>query len=98
MTNRVLPPHPGLIGAGPGRGARRVGSAPVDQAGETALRRTPASRREPGGAVVGWMIAPAALWLLVFLMVPLASIVVFSFFTSTGHGMSSELTLHRRTR
>ena len=49
-------------------------------------------RREPGFGVL-WLITPATVWLLVFLIVPLASIVVFSFWTSTGHGMASTLTL-----
>ena len=33
-------------------------------------------------------------WLLLFLVIPLASIIVFSFWTSTGHGMTADPTLH----
>ena len=49
-------------------------------------------RRETGFPV-GWLITPATLWLLVFLVLPLVSIVVFSFWSATGHGMKPDLTL-----
>ncbi len=70
--------HSGLIGAQP--------AAPEGQAEAARIRREP-------GFPVGWLITPAALWLLVFLVVPLLSIVVFSFWKSTGHGMAPDLTL-----
>jgi putative spermidine/putrescine transport system permease protein len=71
--------HPGLIGDQP---------LPAGVAAAAARK----IRREPGFPV-GWLIAPATLWLLVFLIIPLASIIVFSFWTSTGHGMVAEPTL-----
>ena len=49
------------------------------------------ARRETGFPV-GWLIAPATLWLIIFLVVPLAGIVVFSFFSSTGYGMEAKFT------
>ncbi len=49
-------------------------------------------RREPGFPVP-WLIAPATLWLIVFLFLPLASIFVFSFWHSSGHGMTPAFTL-----
>ena len=49
-------------------------------------------RREAGFAT-GWLVAPATLWLTVFLVIPLISIIVFSFWTASGHGMTSDLTL-----
>jgi putative spermidine/putrescine transport system permease protein len=70
--------HPGLIGDQPRVGDTIAAAAKI--------------RREPGFPV-GWLIAPATLWLLVFLVIPLASIIVFSFWTSTGHGMVPEATL-----
>ena len=71
--------HSGLIGAQP--------AAPEGQAEAARIRREP-------GFPVGWLITPAALWLLVFLVVPLLSIVVFSFWKATGHGMAPDLTLN----
>ena len=70
--------HSGLIGAQP--------VAPEGQAEAARIRREP-------GFPVGWLITPAALWLLVFLVVPLLSIVVFSFWKATGYGMAPDLTL-----
>ena len=70
--------HPGLIGIQP---------LPAETVADV-----PAMKREPGFAA-GWLVAPATLWLLVFLVVPLISIIVFSFWTSTGHGMKPDPTL-----
>ena len=70
--------HAGLIGTQP---------APPESVAEAR-----AVRRDPGFPV-GWLVAPATLWLLVFLVVPLVSIIVFSFWKSTGHGMEPDLTL-----
>ncbi len=69
----------GLIGGG------LIGDqpAPTQAAGKT--RRL---RRDPGFHA-GWLVTPAALWLLVFLIVPLVSIITFSFWKSTGHGMEA---------
>ena len=69
--------HGGLIGDQP---------APPQAAGKT--RRL---RRDPGFHA-GWLVTPAALWLLVFLIVPLVSIITFSFWKSTGHGMEVDFT------
>ncbi len=97
MANHAIPQHPGLVGAVPARGFPWRGGD--DRPGEAASGRDgPAAagaravRRAPGGHP-GWLIAPATLWLFVFLLVPLASILVFSFFTSTGFGMAPEPTI-----
>lgn len=71
--------HRGLIGAQP--------LPPADL-----VKKVRASRRE-GGFPVGWLIAPGVVWLIIFLVVPLVSIIVFSLWTSTGHGMSADPTL-----
>ena len=78
MQSVERPPHPGLIGS------QTLPSTAVSQAKKI--------RREVGFPV-GWLIAPAAVWLLVFLVVPLVGIIFFSFWTSTGHGMVPDLTL-----
>ena len=97
MANHAIPHHPGLIGAAPSSrdiGRRGVGLA-VEAApsGEDATPAGARGRRSTPGGHPGWLIAPATLWLFVFLLVPLASILVFSFFTSTGYGMAPELTI-----
>jgi putative spermidine/putrescine transport system permease protein len=71
--------HPGLIGSQP---------APD----EAAVRAKIIRPQE--GFSTGWLVAPAALWLFLFLIVPLASIIVFSFFESTPSGMLPKLTIH----
>lgn len=73
------PAPPGLIGEAP--------PPPRDSA--DALRRY---RRE-GGFPVLWLVTPATLWLLVFLVLPMIGIIVFSFWTATGHGLEADLTL-----
>ena len=78
MNRITSPQHTGLIGAQP---------LPPDVADSAR-----AIRRETGFPV-GWLITPAALWLLVFLVVPLVSIIVFSFWKSTGYGMEPDFTL-----
>ena len=45
-----------------------------------------------GGFPVGWLIAPATIWLLIFLVIPLIGIFIFSFWRSTGHGMVPDFT------
>jgi putative spermidine/putrescine transport system permease protein len=49
--------------------------------------------RREAGFPVSWLIAPATAWLIIFLLLPLLSIVVFSFWQSTGHGMRPAFTL-----
>jgi putative spermidine/putrescine transport system permease protein len=66
-----------------------IGTQPVPSDAIEAARKI---RRE-AGFPVGWLIAPAALWLLIFLVVPLFSIIIFSFWTSTDAGMTPDLTL-----
>ena len=66
-----------------------IGGAPRAQAEIDATRKY---RREPGFPVP-ILVAPAALWLVVFLVLPLLSIFVFSFWKSTGHGMAPGFTL-----
>lgn len=65
--------HRGLIGEQPAPPAHVV----------EAVRKI---RRETGFPV-GWLIAPAALWLLLFLVLPLIGIVVFSFWKTQTGGM-----------
>ncbi len=64
-----------------------VGGAPVVR--DHAARKY---RRE-AGFPVPILLAPAALWLIVFLFLPLVSIFVFSFWKTTGHGMTPAFTL-----
>jgi putative spermidine/putrescine transport system permease protein len=49
--------------------------------------------RREAGFPVPILLAPATLWLIVFLFLPLASIFVFSFWKATGHGMTPAFTL-----
>jgi putative spermidine/putrescine transport system permease protein len=71
--------HDGLIGS------QRV-VAPAETGGTATFRRE-------AGFPVGWLITPAVVWLIAFLVIPLAAIVVFSLFESTGHGMQTGLSL-----
>jgi len=70
--------HPGLVG-------------PQPEPAEGALKKTVSNRHRQEGFPVSWLIAPSVLWLMVFLVIPLISIVVFSLWTSTGHGLSPDL-------
>jgi len=74
------PEHTGLIGDQP--------AGPMESA-ESEAREY----RMDGGFSVGWLIAPATLWLLVFLLLPLAGIVVFSFWKTSNAGMVPDGTL-----
>ena len=65
-----------------------IGARPVAPAVVEAQRKI---RRE-GGFPVLWLIAPATLWLLLFLVLPLIGIIVFSLWESTGHGMEPAFT------
>jgi len=58
---------------------------PIEQA-------EPRIRRDPGFPVL-WLIAPATLWLVVFLFLPLLAIFIFSFWKASGHGLSPAFTL-----
>ena len=73
MEEREVSLHRGLIGAQPEPAAN----------GQRVNRQ--ASRE--GGFSTGWLIAPSVAWLLLFLVIPLISIFVFSFWTSTGYGL-----------
>ncbi|HYM01899.1 MAG TPA: ABC transporter permease [Stellaceae bacterium] len=66
-----------------------IGGAPLAEPGVEAERKY---RRDPGFPVP-LLIAPATIWLFVFLFLPLISIFVFSFWKSTGHGMAPAFTL-----
>jgi len=66
-----------------------IGNQPAPPQEVVSARRL---RREPGFHT-GWLVAPASLWLLVFLVVPLISIIVFSFWKSSGHGMEIDFTI-----
>ena len=78
MADATETPRQGLIGA-----------QPVPAGAVTRARRI---RREAGFPVL-WLISPAALWLLLFLVLPLIGIIVFSFWETTGFGMAPGLTL-----
>ena len=66
-----------------------IGSAPIELPDEEVKRKY----RRDGGFPVPILIAPATLWLVVFLFLPLISIFVFSFWKSSGHGMVPTFTL-----
>ena len=70
--------HRGLIGSQP-RGPSQATRARV--------------REEEPGFPIAWLITPGTLWLLVFLVIPLISIVIFSFWKSTGYGMQPDFGL-----
>ncbi len=72
MNEQRQPYHEGLIGSQP------APPATIEDAGHIS--------REIGFPV-GWLVAPAAIWLFLFLVLPLLGIVVFSFWTATGYGM-----------
>ena len=66
-----------------------VGGVPIPRPELDAARQY---RREPGFPVP-ILIAPATVWLVLFLFLPLLSIFIFSFWKSTGHGMVAVFTL-----
>ncbi len=66
-----------------------IGTQPPPAEHEPGRRRLPAS-----GFSTVWLVAPTTLWLLIFLVIPLISIVVFSFWESTRSGMEPDLTLY----
>ena len=66
-----------------------IGGVPLVQVQAQVERKY---RREPGFPV-STLITPATLWLVVFLILPLVSIFIFSFWKSTGHGMVPDFTL-----
>ena len=70
--------HGGLIGNQP---------APPDD-----TTRIKKSKRDQGFHP-GWLVAPATIWLIVFLVVPLIGIVVFSFWTPKSGGMTPDFSL-----
>jgi len=57
-----------------------------------AVAKAKTYRRE-SGFPTGWLITPATLWLIVFLVVPLVGIIIFSFWESTGFGMAPAFSL-----
>jgi putative spermidine/putrescine transport system permease protein len=66
-----------------------IGGPPVAPSAAEVERKY---RREPGFPVP-ILIAPATLWLAIFLFIPLISIFIFSFWKATGHGMTPAFTL-----
>ena len=70
--------HTGLIGSQP------VPPQAIDEAKKL--------RREPGFPTA-WLITLPTAWLILFLVLPLLGIIVFSFWSSSGHGMEPALTL-----
>ena len=63
-----------------------IGGAPVVDEAQRKYSREPSFP-------VPLLIAPATIWLVVFLFLPLVSIFIFSFWKSTGHGMTPGFTL-----
>ncbi len=78
MQDHAQVHHGGLIGDQP--------HAPEMVAAGRAVRRET-------GFPVGWLVAPATIWLIIFLVLPLVSIIFFSFWTATGHGLVPDPTL-----
>ena len=66
-----------------------IGGAPAAHPEAEAQRKY---RREPGFPVP-ILVAPATLWLVVFLFLPLVSIFIFTFWKSSGHGMTPAFTI-----
>lgn len=79
MQRVASPHHEGLIGRQP-------------PAPERTAEKKAGARKEPGFPV-GWLVAPSALWLIVFLIVPLASIIIFSFWDPGGSKSEAGVTL-----
>ena len=70
-----------------------IGRQPVTHLPEQAATR---KRFEPGFPV-GVLVAPGVAWLVLFLVVPLVGIIVFSFWNSTGYGMEPGFSLANYT-
>lgn len=78
MERKSIPQHPGLIGDD------------TLAAGEDVAKEV--KFRQPGFST--WiLIAPGSLWVVIFLVIPLISIIVFSFWRFTGHGMEPDFNL-----
>lgn len=75
MHDTAPPHHRGLIGDQP---------PPPDD-----TTRIKKSKRDQGFAT-GWLIAPASIWLFLFLIVPLVGIFIFSFWTPKSGGMTPD--------
>jgi putative spermidine/putrescine transport system permease protein len=71
--------HRGLIGSQP-------------PAAEASARAKIAHTEE--GLPTAWLITPATIWLILFLVVPLVSIIVFSFWENTPQGLKPAFSLH----
>ena len=78
MSDSAQLQHRGLIGDS--------GVPPETEAKAKAIRRD-------AGFPVGWLIAPSAIWLLLFLVIPLLSIVVFTFWSSEIGKLDTSFTL-----
>ena len=78
MSDSAQLQHRGLIGDS--------GVPPEIEAKAKAIRRD-------AGFPVGWLIAPSAVWLLLFLVIPLLSIVVFTFWSSEIGKLDTSFTL-----
>ena len=66
-----------------------IGDSGVPPEAEAAAK---AVRRETGFPV-GWLVAPSAVWLLLFLVIPLVSIIVFSFWSAEIGKLDTSVTL-----
>ena len=83
MDRAAIPPHPGLLGA----------ELPAPEEIAQASQQRAKVRRFTPGFPLPILVAPAAIWLTLFLVLPLLSIIVFSFWKFTGHGMEPDFTL-----
>ena len=61
--------------------------------GGPAAQAAKAKPRREQGFPTGWLVGPAAIWLFLFLVMPMIGIIVFSFWEATGYGMSPDFTL-----
>ncbi|MBT3330295.1 MAG: ABC transporter permease [Rhodospirillaceae bacterium] len=73
MSDVTKTHHTGLIGSQP---------KPIDALGQAKIAHT-----EEGFPTI-WLITPATIWLILFLVIPLVSIIVFSFWENTREGLS----------
>jgi len=78
MERTVLPPHPGLIGS--------------EAIAPEFIQEDKLKKFRPGFSAA-WLVAPSAIWLVLFLVLPLIFIVVISFWNYSLSGMVPGFTL-----
>jgi putative spermidine/putrescine transport system permease protein len=77
MEKTFIQPHPGVIGQ----------QQLITETVEAQIRKL-----QPGFPLL-WLVAPSVIWLLVFLVLPLLGIFIFSFWKYSGHGMEPGFTV-----